>query len=95
MLRYFINRISGRLRLIGRYYVAVPVGATSTERRAVIDACLAAGAKNAYIIKKPIAAAVGRNPIAAPEGQLVIDIGGGNDRSRRDFTWWCRRLNFS
>ena len=79
MLRYFINRISGRLRLIRPdIMVAVPVGATSTERRAVIDACLAAGAKNAYIIKEPIAAAVGAGiPIAAPEGQLVIDIGGG------------------
>ena len=79
MLRYFINRISGRLRLYRPdIMVAVPVGATSTERRAVIDACIAAGAKNAFIIKEPIAAAVGANiPIAAPEGQLVIDIGGG------------------
>lgn len=79
MLRYFINRISGRLRLLRPdIMVAVPVGATSTERRAVTDACIAAGAKNAYIIKEPIAAALGAGvPIAAAEGHLVIDIGGG------------------
>ncbi len=79
MLRYFINRVSGRLRIFRPdIMVAVPVGATSTERRAVIDACIAAGAKNAYIIKEPIAAALGAGiPIAAPEGHLIIDIGGG------------------
>lgn len=79
MLRYFINRVSGRLRLIRPdIMVAIPVGATSTERRAVIDACLAAGAKNAYLIKEPVAAALGANvPIAAAEGHLIIDIGGG------------------
>lgn len=79
MLRYFINRVSGRLRLFRPdIMVAVPVGATSTERRAVIDACIAAGAKNAYLIKEPIAAALGAGvPIAAPEGHLIIDIGGG------------------
>ncbi len=79
MLRYFINRISGRLRLFRPdIMVAVPVGATSTERRAVIDACVSAGAKKAYLIKEPIAAALGANvPIAAAEGHLVIDIGSG------------------
>lgn len=79
MLRYFINRVSGRLRLIRPdIMAAIPVGATSTERRAVIDACLAAGAKNAYLIKEPVAAALGANvPIAAAEGHLIIDIGGG------------------
>jgi len=79
MLRYFINRVSGRLRLFRPdIMVAVPVGATSTERRAVIDACIAAGAKNAYLIKEPIAAALGAQvPIAVPEGHLIIDIGGG------------------
>ena len=69
MLRYFINRVSGRLRLFRPdIMAAVPVGVTSTERRAVVDACIAAGAKNAYLIKQPI---------AAPEGHLIIDIGGG------------------
>jgi rod shape-determining protein MreB len=79
MLRYFINRVSGRIRLLRPdVMVAVPVGATSTERRAVIDACVAAGAKKAYLIKEPVAAALGANvPIAAAEGHLIIDIGGG------------------
>lgn len=79
MLRYFINRVSGRLRLVRPdIMVAIPVGATSTERRAVIDACVSAGAKNAYLIKESVAAALGANvPIAAAEGHLIIDIGGG------------------
>jgi rod shape-determining protein MreB len=79
MLRYFINRVSGRLRLFRPdIMVAVPVGATSTERRALVDACVSAGAKKAYLIKEPVAAALGANvPIAAAEGHLIIDIGGG------------------
>lgn len=79
MLRFFINRVSGRLRIFRPdIMVAVPVGATSTERRAVVDACISAGAKNAYLIKEPIAAALGAKvPIAAAEGHLIIDIGGG------------------
>lgn len=79
MLRYFINRVSGRIRLLRPdVMVAVPVGATSTERRAVIDACVAAGAKKAFLIKEPVAAALGANvPIASAEGHLIIDIGGG------------------
>lgn len=79
MLRYFINKLSGRVRLFRPdIMVAVPVGATSTERRAVIDACVAAGAKNAYIIKEPVAAALGANvPITTAEGHLIIDIGAG------------------
>jgi rod shape-determining protein MreB len=79
MLKYFLNRISGRLRLFRPdIMVAVPVGATSTERRAVIDACISAGGKNAYLIKEPIAAALGASvPIAAAEGNLIVDIGGG------------------
>lgn len=79
MIRFFINRISGRFRLFRPdIMVAVPVGATSTERRAVVDACISAGAKNAYLIKEPIAAALGAKvPIAAAEGHLIIDIGGG------------------
>ena len=79
MLRYFINRVSGRLRLFRPdIMAAVPVGVTSTERRAVVDACINAGAKNAYLSKEPIAAALGAGvPIAAPEGHLIIDIGGG------------------
>ncbi len=79
MLRYFINRIGGRIRLVKPdIMVAVPAGVTSTERRAVVDACIQAGAKQAYIIKEPIAAALGAGiPIATPEGHMIIDIGGG------------------
>ena len=58
--------------------VAVPAGITSTERRAVVDATIAAGAKAAYIIKEPIAAAVGADiPIGSASGHMIVDIGGG------------------
>lgn len=79
MLRYFINKALGGVRFIRpEVMVAVPGGITSTERRAVIDATLAAGAKAAYIIKEPIVAAIGANiPIGSPSGHMIIDIGGG------------------
>lgn len=79
MLRYFINKVTSRIRIIKpEVMVSVPVGVTSTERRAVVDACLSAGAKAAYIIKEPIAAALGAGiPIASPNGNMIIDIGGG------------------
>lgn len=79
MLRHFINQVSSRIRL-GKpeVMIAVPVGITSTERRAVIDATLAAGARQAYLIKQPIAAALGAGiPIATASGNMIIDIGGG------------------
>lgn len=79
MLKYFIDTLGGRIRLIKPdVMIAIPAGITSTERRAVIDACLSAGAKNAYIIKAPIAAALGAGiPIASSSGHMIIDIGGG------------------
>ncbi len=79
MLRYFINKALGGIRLFRpEVMVAVPGGITSTERRAVIDAAVSAGAKAAYIIKEPIVAAIGANiPIGSPSGHMVIDIGGG------------------
>ncbi|HBU27663.1 TPA: rod shape-determining protein [Candidatus Uhrbacteria bacterium] len=79
MLRYFINKALGGVRFIRpEVMVAVPGGITSTERRAVIDATLAAGAKAAYIITEPIVAAIGANiPIGSPSGHMIIDIGGG------------------
>lgn len=79
MLRYFINKALGGVRFLrAEVMIAVPGGITSTERRAVIDATLAAGAKAAYIIKEPIAAAIGANiPIGSPSGHMIIDIGGG------------------
>ncbi len=79
MLRYFINKALGGIRIFRpEVMVAVPGGITSTERRAVIDATMAAGAKAAYIIKEPIVAAIGANiPIGSPAGHMIIDIGGG------------------
>ncbi|MBI4599060.1 rod shape-determining protein [Candidatus Uhrbacteria bacterium] len=79
MLRYFINKGVGGFRLFRpEVMVAVPGGITSTERRAVIDATLAAGARAAYIIKEPIVAAIGANiPIGSASGHMIIDIGGG------------------
>lgn len=79
MLRYFINKALGGFRLFRpEVMVAVPGGITSTERRAVIDATVRAGAKAAYIIKEPIVAAIGADiPIGSPSGHMIIDIGGG------------------
>jgi rod shape-determining protein MreB len=79
MLCYFINKAMGGVRLFRpEVMVAVPGGITSTERRAVIDATIAAGARAAYIIKEPIVAAIGADiPIGAASGHMIIDIGGG------------------
>ena len=79
MLRYFINKAVGSVRLFRpEVMVAVPAGISSTERRAVIDATIAAGAKAAYIIKEPVAAAIGADiPIGSASGHMIIDIGGG------------------
>lgn len=79
MLRYFINKAVGGVRLIRpEVMVAVPAGISSTERRAVTDATIAAGAKAAYIIKEPVAAAIGADiPIGSASGHMIVDIGGG------------------
>jgi len=79
MLRYFINKTLGAIRFFRpEVMVAVPGGITSTEKRAVIDATIAAGAKAAYIIKEPIAAAIGANiPIGSASGHMIVDMGGG------------------
>jgi len=79
MISYYLTKIYGRLRIIRPdVMVAVPAGVTSTERRAVIDATTSAGARQAYLIKEPIAAALGAEiDIASSSGNMVIDIGGG------------------
>lgn len=79
MLRYYISKSLGRFNLFKPdVMVSVPAGVTSTERRAVIEAAIRAGAKNAYVIKEPILAAIGAGiPIYEPKGHMVIDIGGG------------------
>lgn len=79
MIRYFINKAGGRLRLFRpEVMVSVPAGVTSTERRAVIEATVAAGAKAAYVVKEPVLAAIGAGiSINEPSGHMVVDIGGG------------------
>jgi len=79
MLRYFINKALGRWNIWKPdVMISVPAGVTSTERRAVIEAALKAGAKNAYVVKEPILAAIGAGiPIHEPVGHMVIDVGGG------------------
>lgn len=79
MLRHYLNKISGSIRLFKPdIMISAPAGITSTERRAVVDACISAGAKHAYLIKEPVAAALGANiPIATPSGTMIVDIGAG------------------
>jgi rod shape-determining protein MreB and related proteins len=80
MLRYFITKATkSRLNFTKpEVMISVPAGVTSVEKRAVRDAALKAGAKDAYLIEEPLAAAIGANvPISGPSGAMVIDIGGG------------------
>lgn len=79
MLHYFINKAMGRFNFFKPdVMVSVPAGVTSTERRAVIEATIRAGAKNAYVVKEPILAAIGAGiPIYESRGHMVVDIGGG------------------
>lgn len=79
MLKYFINKVSGKFRLFRpEVMISIPVGVSSTERRAVIDAAIRAGAKAAYVVKEPMLAAIGAGiPVANAAGNMIIDIGGG------------------
>lgn len=79
MLRYFIDKALGRFSLMKPdVMISVPASVTSTERRAVIEAAVRAGAKNAYVVKEPILAAIGAGiPIQEAKGHMVVDIGGG------------------
>ncbi len=79
MLRYFIGKALGKWGFLKPdVMVSVPAGITSTERRAVIEAALRAGARNAYVVKEPILAAIGAGiPIQEATGHMVVDIGGG------------------
>ena len=79
MLRFFIEKVVGKRFLFKpRVIICVPSGVTSVERRAVLDAARSAGAKEAYPIEEPMAAAIGAGlPIMDAEGSMVIDIGGG------------------
>jgi len=79
MLRYFITKTLGKYNLFKPdVMVSVPVGITSTERRAVVEAAVKAGAANAYVVKEPILAAIGAGiPIHESKGHMIMDIGGG------------------
>ncbi len=79
MLRYFISKAAGRFSLGGpEVMICIPAGVTTVEMRAVRDAALNAGAKHAWLIREPLAAAIGADvPVASPSGNLVIDVGGG------------------
>ncbi len=79
MLRYFINKVMPRVRFIKPdVLVSIPAGVTSTEKRAVTEAVLKAGAKNAYIVTEPVLAAIGAGvEINTPTGNMIVDIGGG------------------
>jgi len=79
MLRYFLRKSLGRFNLFKpEVMISVPAGVTSTERRAVIEAAMKAGARNAYVVKEPILAAIGAGvPIYEPQGNMIVDVGGG------------------
>ncbi len=79
MLRYYFQKALGRWNIWKPdVLLSVPAGITSTERRAVIEAARKAGAKNAYVIKEPILAAIGAGiSIQKPNGYMIVDIGGG------------------
>lgn len=79
MIRYFIKKALGSFSLFKpEVLVGIPAGATSTERRAVIEATLKAGAKEAFVAKEPILSAIGAGiPINSSSGNMIVDIGGG------------------
>jgi len=79
MLKYFIDKVSGGFRFFKpELIIGVPAGITSTEKRAVIEAGILAGAKNCYTAKEPVLAAIGADiPINSCSGNMIIDIGGG------------------
>ncbi len=79
MLRYFLRKALGSFNVFKpEVMVSVPTGVSSTERRAVVEAALKAGARNAYVVKESILAAIGAGiPIYEPRGHMIVDIGGG------------------
>ncbi len=94
MLRHFIRRVIGRNPLLRpQIMMSTPKGVTSVERRAVYDAAIQAGAKEAYLIPEPLAAAYGAGmPINTPTGNMVVDMGGGTSEaavvSMNDIVVW-------
>ena len=78
MLRHFIHRANGSRFAHPRVVVCVPSGVTGVEKRAVEEATLSAGARAAYLIEEPMAAAIGAGlPVSEPTGNMIVDVGGG------------------
>jgi len=78
MIKHFITKAAGKFLFKPRIIICVPSGVTGVEKRAVIEASMQAGAKKTYLIEEPIAAAVGAGiDITQPDGNMVIDMGGG------------------
>ncbi len=78
MLRHFIQKVHQSRFAHPRVVVCVPSGVTGVEKRAVEEACLSAGARQAYLIEEPMAAAIGAGlPVGEPTGSMIVDIGGG------------------
>lgn len=79
MLRYFLKKSLGSWNIFKPdVMVSVPAGVSSTEKRAVVEAAIKAGSKNAYVVKEPILAAIGAGlPIYEAQGHMIVDIGGG------------------
>ncbi len=79
MLRHFFGKVAGRVRMFKpTVMVSVPFGVTSVEKRAVHEATIAAGAREAFLIWEPLAAAIGAGlPVGTPAGDMVVNVGGG------------------
>jgi len=79
LLRYFVTKAIGKFRVLRPdVIISIPAGATSVEARAVIEAAYSAGARKAYLMPEPLAAAVGANlPVFEPSGNMIVNIGGG------------------
>lgn len=78
MMEYFINKVSSRFSPKPSVVICVPGGGTEVEKRAVIDSAMLAGAREAFLIEEPFAAAIGADlPVNEPTGSMVVDIGGG------------------
>jgi len=79
MLRHFINKAHNRSAFVRpRIVIGVPSGITGVEKRAVLDAAMHAGAREAYLVEEPMAAAIGANlPVSEAQGSMIVDIGGG------------------
>src|SRR5688500_9492756 len=78
MLRHFIEKVHQNRWAHPRVVVCVPSGVTGVEKRAVEEACMSAGARKAYLIEEPMAAAIGAGlPVSEPTGNMIVDIGGG------------------